>query len=101
VRIIARRPEGEQVPLGELGPGDYLGELSLVNQGKRMCTAAAASPVTGVELWHADFQKLMAQKPQACVKLLLSIVAEFGQKISENRLLIQSLIPKPGASPKV
>jgi len=72
VRLTAKTPSGEEAPLGELGPGGYLGELSLIVQGQRMCTATAQSAVSAVEIRHADFQKLLAQKPQACLKLAIS-----------------------------
>ena len=101
VRIASKGPGGENLPLGELGPGESLGELALIQQSQRMCTATAASAVSAVELRHADFQKLLAQKPQACIKLLMGIVIQFGVKLTENRELFKALIPKAGAPPKL
>jgi CRP/FNR family cyclic AMP-dependent transcriptional regulator len=94
VRLSSRAPNGEEVGLGELGPGDYLGELSLIQQGQRMCTATATGQVTAVEIRHADFQKLLAQKPQACLKLLMGIVSLFGQKLVENRESFKALLAR-------
>lgn len=94
VRLTAKSAAGEETPLGELGPGDSIGELSLIHQGQRMCTATAASGVTALEIRHGDFQKLLTQKPQACLKLLMAIVSSFGQKISENRETFRALLPK-------
>jgi CRP-like cAMP-binding protein len=94
VRITSRNANGDEVPLGELAVGEWLGELSLIQQGQRMCTATAASPVTAVEIRHSDFQKLIAQKPQACLKLLMGIVTHFGQKVADNKEAFKSLLPK-------
>lgn len=94
VRLSTKGPGGEDVALGELGPSDYLGELSLIQQGQRMCTATALSQVAAVEVRHADFQKLLAQKPQACLKLLMGIVSLFGQKLVENRETFRSLLAR-------
>jgi CRP/FNR family cyclic AMP-dependent transcriptional regulator len=94
VRLSSKAPHGEEVALGELGPGDYLGELSLIQQGQRMCTATASSAVNAVEIRHADFQKLLAQKPQACLKLLMGIVSLFGQKLVENRESFKALLAR-------
>jgi CRP-like cAMP-binding protein len=94
VRITSKNAAGDEVSLGELGAGDWLGELALVQQGQRMCTATAASPVTAVEIRHADFQKLMGSKPQACLKLLMGIVSHFGQKVASNRDAFKALLPK-------
>lgn len=94
VRISAKNAGGEDVLLGELGPGEILGELSLVQQGQRLCTATAVSGVTALEIRHGDFQKLLTQKPQACLKLLMGIVASFGQKIADNREAFRALLPR-------
>src|SRR5687767_11827436 len=94
VRLTAKNHGGEDVPVGELNGGDYLGELSLINQGQRMCTATALSQVSAVEIRHADFQRLLAQKPQACIKLLMGIISLFGQKLNDNREAFKSLLSK-------
>ncbi len=94
VRLSSKNMAGDDVSLGELGPGDWLGELSLIKQGQRMCTAQAATAVTAVEIRHGDFHKLMATKPQACMKLLMGIVNGFGQKVADNRDALKSLLPK-------
>jgi CRP/FNR family transcriptional regulator, cyclic AMP receptor protein len=95
VQLTTRGKAGEETPIGELGPGEYLGELSLIQQGQRMCTATCTSQVTAVEIRHADFQKLLATKPQACLKLLMSIVSLFGQKVLENKETLKGLLNRP------
>jgi CRP/FNR family cyclic AMP-dependent transcriptional regulator len=92
VMLSAKDKGGVDVQLGELGPGDYLGELSLIASGQRMCTATAASAVKVLEMRQADFQKTLGLKPQACIKLLMSIVTRFGAKVGENRDALRSLL---------
>ncbi len=94
VKLSTKGPRGEEIPLGELTSNDFLGELSLINPGQRMCSATALTPVVAIELRHADFQKLMASKPQACIKLLMAIVTQFGQKVVEGRDLLKQLVAK-------
>lgn len=90
VALTTRGDRGD-VSLGELGPGDWLGELSLITPGQRMCTATAISPVTAFEIRQSDFQKLLATKPQACMKLLMAICTQFGQKVAANRDALRAL----------
>lgn len=92
--MLTTRAERGDVPLGELGPGDWLGELSLINPGQRMCTATALAPVTAFEIRQGDFQKLMATKPQACMKLLMAICTAFGAKVSANKDALKALVTK-------
>ena len=92
VRISARSATGEVVALGELGPGDWMGELSLLKQGPRMCSATATTAVEALELRAADFQKLLATKPQACAKLLMRIATTFGDKVRDTGGPLKSLV---------
>lgn len=86
--------KGEDIHLGELGVGDWLGELSLINTGQRLCTATAVTSVIAYEIRQGDFQKLLALKPQACIKLLMAVVSTFGQKVVENKEALRSLLIK-------
>jgi CRP-like cAMP-binding protein len=92
VTLSAKNKVGTEVTLGEIGAGDYLGELSLITPGQRMCTATATTAVRALEIRQADFQKLLTTKPQACVKLLMGIVAKFGQKVADNKDALRSLL---------
>lgn len=91
VALTSKSERGE-LPMGELGPGDWLGELSLIQTGQRACTATATSAVSAFEIRQADFQKLMATKPQACMKLLMAICTQFGQKVLANKDALKSLV---------
>jgi CRP-like cAMP-binding protein len=91
VRLTTKK-NNQEIALGELGGGDALGELSLIQQGQRLCTATALTPVSALELRAGDFQKLMAQKPQACIKLLMAVVSSFAQRVSENREVFKAVL---------
>lgn len=90
---VALSTKGDRgdLSLGELGPGDWLGELSLINPGQRMCSATAATAVTAWEVRQADFNRLVAIKPKACMKLLMSICTQFGLKVAANKDALRSL----------
>ena len=94
VTLTSKNSSGADTVLGDLQPGDWLGELSLIISGQRMCTATAATPVAAWEIRQVDFQRLMTSKPQACVKLLMSICTHFGQKVITNKDQLKSLLPR-------
>ena len=100
VSILVKGNTGEEIPVGELGPGDSLGELALLQQGQRMCSAVAATLVSAVEVRSSDFQRLLGQKPQACLKLLMAIVGQFSTRLAENRDTLRTLLPR-GSLPRV
>src|SRR5262249_46817799 len=92
---ITVRHVAYELPLGKLYCVDCLVELAMVQQGQRLCSAMALPPVTAVELRSVDFQRLMTQKPQACLKLLMAIVSQFGARLQANREAFKALLPRP------
>jgi len=92
VGLSTKNGSGSDVQLGELGPGEWLGEISLISTGQRMCTATALTAVRALEIRQADFQKTLALKPQACIKLMMAIVTRFGQKVVDNKDALRSLL---------
>lgn len=94
VALSVKGKANEEIMVGEANPGDWLGELALINTGQRLCTATATSAVTAFGIRQGDFQKLMATKPQACIKLLMAIVGAVGQKVVDNRDALKSLVSK-------
>jgi CRP-like cAMP-binding protein len=92
VALTTKNDRGADLQMGELGPGDWLGELSLITTGQRQCTASALTQVVAFEIRQAEFQKLMGVKPQACIKLLMAICTTFGQKIITTKDALKTLV---------
>ena len=90
VRITRRAADGER-ELGVLGPGEHLGALAVLARSIRLVSAVAATPCQVLELTHADFVRLQPEKPQACLKLALSIAADLAARMSDNRDALQRL----------
>jgi CRP/FNR family transcriptional regulator, cyclic AMP receptor protein len=63
-RIVTARGEAE------LGPGDFFGELALLDGGKRAATVVAATPLVTVRIERTAFRRLMREEPELGLKLL-------------------------------
>lgn len=72
----ARVIRGSQV-LAELGPGDFFGELSLLDQTPRMAHVLTEEPTTCLALASWDFTKLLETTP----KLTLSLLREVARRL--------------------
>lgn len=96
VRITQRDANGER-ELGVLEAGEHVGELALLAKSVRLVSAVAATPCEVVEIAQRDFYRLQPQKPQACLKLALSIAADLAQKLSESREALRALGAPPRA----
>jgi len=59
VEITRRLDDGTEQALAELGPGDYFGEMALLNDEPRTATVRALEPVVLWSLDKASFHELM------------------------------------------
>jgi CRP-like cAMP-binding protein len=84
LRLAMQGPEGREVAVGSLGAGEHLGQVSLLGEQPvvHLCSAVAELDSKILEIPAAEFRALMKQKPQACMKLVLAIAQDFGQKMA-------------------
>ena len=53
-----------------LGPGDFFGELALLDGGPRSASVVADGPITTIRIERAPFRTLLREEPEIAVKLL-------------------------------
>ena len=58
------------VSLGAFGPGDFFGEMSLLDQAPRSATIRAIDQVSCLMLSSWDFKALLERHPSIAIKLL-------------------------------
>jgi CRP-like cAMP-binding protein len=83
IRIGIKGPQGQDVTLTVLGPGESLGEAALLRAGPRLCSAIAEVPSTVIEISRRDIAILQRTKPQACLKLMMGVVDVIGAKMRD------------------
>lgn len=92
VHLSIKNASGQDVVLDKLTTGEAFGELSLIIGGHRMITATAGTDCELLEIPRRDFAKLQKQKPQACLKLMISIVNQFGKRLAASRDHLKPLL---------
>jgi len=65
--------------IAELGPGDFLGELSLIDGGPRSATVIAETPMTLLVIRRRDFKLLRDSVPGLQEKLLVTLCERLRQ----------------------
>ena len=65
--------EKDGVVLGRLGPGDVIGELSLIDGQPRSANVRAITDMNVLELAHDDFQSLVDSSPKFVQSLLRAL----------------------------
>lgn len=61
--------------VADLGPGDVIGELSLIDGGPRTATVQAATDVEVLEITSRDLQRLLRDAPRLRRSLLQALAA--------------------------
>jgi CRP-like cAMP-binding protein len=61
-------PGGREV--NRLRPGDFFGEISLLDGGARTATVVTETPMTMLELKRSEFLRMVEDEPDVAVKLL-------------------------------
>jgi len=93
VRISVMAGEGEEVGLLQLGPGDFFGEIALIQESSRAVTARSEAATEIIMLSRKDFLALMDLDPRVAAKVTLSIarllamrVKAYSNKLREHLL---------------
>ena len=53
-----------------LGPGDFFGELALLDGGPRTASVVTETPLLAIRIARAEFRKMLASHPDVALKLL-------------------------------
>ncbi len=68
--------------IAELGSGDVVGEMSLINQAPRNATVTATSPVTVLLMDAREFSSVVEANPSVAVKVLKTVAARLAENES-------------------
>lgn len=82
-RVTGATPAGAEVTLGEVGPGDWVGEMAVLTGQPRSATLAAVEEGTLVRLPRAGFDELAARYPAVAARL----TADIGPRLRRGQLL--------------
>lgn len=77
VRVLVQSPHGEELTLSVLGPGDTMGELSVIDGQPRSASAEALTDAQLVALPAADVREMLKSDPA----LLLAAAAELAATV--------------------
>lgn len=76
VKIVLPSPEGEEAIIATLRPGDFFGELALLDGAPHSATATAVDPVETLSLARAPFHQLLDEDRGLRIALLSGLAAE-------------------------
>lgn len=73
VRIYMPGTQGADLTLAVMGPGDFFGDLSLLDDRPRSASAVAGTDAVLLSLERSDFSSLLRARPDAALAVLATI----------------------------
>jgi len=114
VEIVLPSAEGEELILAILGPGDFFGDLSLLDGAPRSATATAGEDTATIVVHRSDFLTWLQSRPRAVAAVLEALAQrlratnellgdvaflEAPRRLAKRLLEVASAAPEPGRGP--
>ena len=87
VKVTMISPEGKEIILSMLGPGDFFGEMALLDDEPRSATVVATEPLEVVTIWRKDFLQILSENFSITKKVL----GELSKRLRSASNRIESL----------
>src|SRR6266566_10132938 len=84
VRIWVYDEDVKEVTLAQLKPGDFFGELAVLDRGERSSSATAITDIHLHRLSSDDFQQFLIDHPDAAI----DVICEIAQRMRQTNLLV-------------
>jgi CRP/FNR family cyclic AMP-dependent transcriptional regulator len=84
VRIWVLDEDVKPVTLAELKPGEFFGELAVLDRGPRSTNATAVEETTLHRLSSDDFQKFLLEHPDVAI----DVICEIGARMRQTNVLV-------------
>jgi CRP/FNR family cyclic AMP-dependent transcriptional regulator len=87
VKVTNTSPEGKEIILSMLGPGDFFGEMALLDNEPRSATVVATESLELVTIWRADFLQILSEN----FSITRKVLAELSRRLRNASSRIESL----------
>ena len=84
VRIWVYDEDVQEVTLAQLKPGDFFGELAVLDRGERSSSATAITDIHLHRLSSDDFQQFLTDHPDAAI----DVICEIAQRMRQTNMLV-------------
>ena len=81
IKISVMEGEGDEVGLLELGPGEFFGEIALIQESSRAVNARAETAAELIMLSRKDFLALIDLDPRVAAKITLAVARLLAMRV--------------------
>ncbi len=87
VKVTMISPEGKEIILSMMGPGDFFGEMALLDDEPRSATVIATEPLDVMTIWRSDFLQILSDN----FSITRKVLAELSKRLRAASNRIESL----------
>ncbi len=88
VRIYISSPDGQEVTLAVFGPGDYFGDLALLDGHPRSASAITLEPVEVYALQRSDFINVVLRHP----RIGIEVMTVLSRRLRQTDRMVEDLL---------
>jgi CRP/FNR family cyclic AMP-dependent transcriptional regulator len=94
ITILKREKDGTEKTLTMLGPGDTIGEMSLVDNQPRSASATVFADTTLFQIDRAQLAALVKSRPDIASRLLWAVVETISARLRQTEGLYQAMLAR-------
>ncbi|RPH36829.1 MAG: cyclic nucleotide-binding domain-containing protein [Chloroflexi bacterium] len=79
-KVHVERAEGDGAPVALLGPGDFFGELALIEEHPRSASVVADTPTDCILFVAWEFTALLKEYPEMAIPLMNALIARLHRR---------------------
>jgi len=87
VKITMISPEGKEIILSMMGPGDFFGEMALLDDAPRSATVVALEPLEVLTIYRNDFLEILKDN----FSITRKVLSELSRRVRRMSMRIESL----------
>jgi diguanylate cyclase (GGDEF)-like protein len=92
VASLIRLADGTDHQVGEFGPGDFFGEMAIIEQAPRSATCLARQPSTVLVLKAEDFYRLMEEQAGTAIKIMNRMLDTTAERFTRSSEFLSDMV---------
>ncbi len=82
LEVVKKGPRGGEARVALFGPGDWFGEMSILDVGPRSATVRSVAPTLLLKITNEDVERLLYRRdPKAYSLLIMNIARELSRRL--------------------
>jgi diguanylate cyclase (GGDEF)-like protein len=92
VKSVIRTVDGNEKEVARFGPGNFFGEMSIVDDAPRSATCEAVEKSILFRMHERDFYRVMERQPRAAIKIMYKMLNTTAQRLKTTSRFVSDMV---------